>query len=128
MDVALFDGFFLQHLARNFFERGIHSGLGCDFFGGLVQFESELPAQDIDGGLLRGVGAFAAGFPDFGGNGVYVGAGNGRIHCGDMHHASGFHAVQPDVAADGRGVVKLKDELAVGGLALFLFFEAVFAV
>ena len=45
-----------------------------------------------------------------------------------MHHASGFDTVQPDVAADWSSVVKLKDELAVGGLAFFLFCQPVFAI
>jgi hypothetical protein len=36
--------------------------------------------------------------------------------------------VQPDVATDGSGVVKIEDELAVSGLAFFLFFESVLSV
>ena len=93
-----------------------------------VHVERELPAQHIHGWLLGRVGAFAAGFPDFGGDGVHVGAGDGRVHGGNVHHASGFHAVQPDVAADRSGVVKLQDKLAVGGFAFFLFRQPVFAV
>jgi hypothetical protein len=45
-----------------------------------------------------------------------------------MYHAAAFDAVQPGVAADRRGVVKLKDELAVGSLAFSLLFESVFAI
>jgi hypothetical protein len=66
-------------------------------------------------GFCGELGPLPAGFPDFGGDGVHVGAGHRRIHCSHVHHASGLDAVQPNVAADRRGVVKLKDEFAVGG-------------
>ena len=122
MNVALFDGLLFQHFAGNFFERCVHPGLGCDLFGGFVQLESEFPAQDVYGGLLRRVRTFAGGFPYFGGDGVHVSSGDGCVYGGHVYHATGFDTMQPGVAADRGGVVKLEDELAVGGLAFFLFF------
>src|SRR5712691_6727602 len=107
VDVALFAGFLLQHLAGDFLERCLNSGLSRNFFRGFVDFESELPAQHIYGGSLRRVGAFAAGLPHFGGDGVHVGSGHRRVYCAHVDHASGFDAVQPDVAADRRSMVKL---------------------
>src|SRR5438093_1252964 len=56
---------------------------------------------------------------------VRVGSGHRSVHGAHVHHASAFDAVQPDVAADRRGVIKLKDEFAVGGLALALLLQSV---
>jgi hypothetical protein len=125
MNVTLLDGFFLQHFAGNFLEAGFDASFGSDLLGGFVDVEGELPAEDIDGRFFRGVRAFPGGFPYFGGDGVYVGAGYGRVYCADVDHATGLYAMEPDVAAYWRGVVKLKDEFAVGGLALFLFSQSV---
>ncbi len=74
---------------------------------------------------MRRVGAFAAGLPHFGGDGVHVGSGHRRVYCAHVDHASGFDAVQPDMAADRRGVVKLKDELAVVSFAFALFSQRI---
>jgi hypothetical protein len=104
--------------AGNFFECGIHAGLRRYFFRGFVEFERELPAQNVHGGLLWRVGAFAGRFPHLGSDGVYVRASHGRVHCANVHHAPAFRAVQPDVSTDRSGVVELKDEFAVVGFAL----------
>ncbi len=100
VNVALLDGFLFQDFAGNFLEGRVYLSLGCDLFRGFVEFEGELPAQHIDGEFLRGVCALASGFPHFGGYGVHVGTGYGRVQRAYVYHASGFYAVQPDVAAD----------------------------
>ena len=117
-----------NRVSRGIFLKAASTRASAVLLGGFVHIERELPAQHIDGGFLRRVGAFATGFPDFSGDGVHVGAGDGGVHGSDMHHAPGFHTVQPGVAADGRGVVKLEDKLGVGGLAFFLFCQSVFSV
>jgi len=38
VDIAMFDSFLLQHFAGDLLERGIYAGLGCDLFGGFVEF------------------------------------------------------------------------------------------
>ncbi len=120
MNVTLLDSFLLQYFARNFLERRINTCLRSDFFRGFVEFEGELPAKNVHSGFFR-----ALRFPDFGGNGIYVGASDGRIHRAHVHHASAFYAVQPNVSADRSGVVKLKDELAVGRFAFALLFQCI---
>src|SRR5207245_9227609 len=96
-----------------------------DLFLGFVDLWCEFPPLHIDAGSLRGAGAFTGGFPYFGGDGVHVGSGHRRVYCAHVDHASGFDAVQPDVAADRRSMVKLKDELAVSSFAFALFSQRI---
>ena len=123
MNITLLDGFLFQNFAGNFLESCVHSRLGGDLLRRFVQFESKIPSQNVHSGLLRRVRAFARSFPHLGGDSVHVGASYRRVHGSNMHHAPGLDAVQPDVSADWSGVVKLKDEFAVGGLAFLLFFS-----
>ena len=48
-------------------------------------------------------------------------------HGTNVHHSARFHAVNPCVAADGLGVVQVKDEVSVGDFAVSAFFETISA-
>src|SRR5208337_4659145 len=73
-------------------------------------------------------GAFAAGFPHLCSNGVHVCPSHRRIHRSHVNHTPALHTVQPDVATDWSGVVKIEDEPAIGSLAFFLFCQPVLSV
>src|SRR5581483_9456855 len=82
--------------------------------GGLVEFEGEVPAEDVHAVAGGRVAARADGLAQFEDDLRDVAEADRRVHAADVNHAPVLHSVQPDITGKRAGMVEVQDEIAVG--------------
>jgi len=107
MDVALLDRALVHYIAGNAKEAHLDVSRGSLLLRDLVQFEGEIPTQNIDAVSCGCIFACADGALELGRDLRHVADADRRINSANVNHAAGFNSVQPGIAMDWRGVGKL---------------------
>ena len=106
MDVALLDRALVHYIAGNAKEAHLDVSRGSLLLRDLVQFEGEIPTQNIDAVSCGCIFACADGALELGRDLRHVADADRRIDGADVNHSLGFYTVQPSVAVDRPSVGK----------------------